>query len=113
IFGGNGSATPGPRDLHQEAPYSDEIAGLIDDEVRRLVDHAHDRARFILTTHRATLDRLAGALVERESLDEGELAEVFGELDKGAGIENVPVLDATRPGDRFVGRVDGRAVGVP
>ncbi|HEX6237658.1 MAG TPA: ATP-dependent zinc metalloprotease FtsH [Acidimicrobiales bacterium] len=110
---GNGSGTPGARELHQDASYSDEIAGLIDDEVRRLVDHAHDRARFILTTHRATLDRLAGALVERESLDEGELAEVFGELDKGAGIEDVPVLDVPRPGDRLVGRVDGRTTGVP
>ena len=47
------------RDYGHEATYSDEIAGLIDDEVRRLVDHAHDRARFILTTHRSTLDRLA------------------------------------------------------
>ena len=41
------------KDYGHEATYSDEIAGLIDDEVRRLIDHAHDRARFILTTHRA------------------------------------------------------------
>jgi cell division protease FtsH len=70
-----------------EATYSDEVAGLIDAEVRGLVDHAHDRARFILTTHRATLDRLASSLIERETLDDAELAEVFGDIDKGAGIE--------------------------
>jgi cell division protease FtsH len=75
------------RDYGHEATYSDDVAGLIDDEVRRLVDGAHDRARFILATHRATLDRLATSLVEKETLDDGELAEVFGDLDKGTGIE--------------------------
>ena len=83
------------RDYGHEPTYSDEIAGLIDDEVRRLVDHAHDRARFILSTHRATLDRLAAALVEKETLDDSDLAEVFGPLDKGTGID-VP-LDELEP----------------
>jgi cell division protease FtsH len=84
------------RDYGHEATYSDEIAGLIDDEVRRLVDHAHDRARFILTTHRSTLDRLAAALVDKETLDDGDLAEVFGDIDKGAGID-VPLDELQRP----------------
>jgi cell division protease FtsH len=75
------------RDTGHEASYSDEVAGLIDAEVRRLVDHAHDRARFILSTHRPTLDRLATALIEKETLDDADLAQVFGDLDKGAGIE--------------------------
>ena len=78
------------KDYGHEATYSDEVAGLIDDEVRRLVDHAHDRARFILTTHRSTLDRLASSLIEKETLDDGDLAQVFGDIDKGAGID-VPV----------------------
>jgi cell division protease FtsH len=86
------------RDYGHEPTYSDEIAGQIDDEVARLVDHAHDRARFILSTHRATLDRLAAALVEKETLDDGDLAEVFGDIDKGAGID-VPLdeLERTTP----------------
>jgi cell division protease FtsH len=84
------------KDYGHEATYSDEVAGLIDDEVRRLIDHAHDRARFILTTHRSTLDRLAASLVEKETLDDAELAEVFGDIDKGAGIE-VPVDGFERP----------------
>jgi cell division protease FtsH len=75
------------RDYGHEATYSDEVAGLIDDEVRRLVDAAHDRAKFILTTHRVTLDRLATSLVDKETLDDRDLAEVFGDLDKGTGIE--------------------------
>ncbi len=75
------------RDYGHEATYSDEVAGLIDDEVRRLIDAAHDRAKFILATHRATLDRLAMSLVDKETLDDRDLAEVFGDLDKGTGIE--------------------------
>ncbi len=75
------------RDYGHEATYSDEVASFIDDEVRRLIDGAHDRARFILTTHRSTLDRLAASLVEKETLDDADLAEVFGDIDKGAGIE--------------------------
>src|SRR5262245_472014 len=90
------------RDYGHEPTYSDEIAGLIDDEVRHLIDHAHDRARFILSTHRATLDRLAAALVEKETLDDSDLAEVFGPLDKGTGID-VPLDElepSARPGPR-------------
>ncbi|MDD9369033.1 MAG: ATP-dependent zinc metalloprotease FtsH [Acidimicrobiales bacterium] len=86
------------KDYGHEATYSDDVAGQIDDEVRRLVDYAHDRARFILTTHRSTLDRLASSLVEKETLDDGDLAQVFGDIDKGAGID-VPqgALQATSP----------------
>ena len=86
------------KDYGHEATYSDEIAGLIDDEVRRLIDHAHDRARFILTTHRSTLDRLAASLVEKETLDDADLADVFGDIDKGAGIDvSVEELERTAP----------------
>ena len=91
------------RDYGHEPTYSDEVASFIDDEVRRLIDGAHDRARFILSTHRATLDRLATSLVEKETLDDADLAQVFGDIDKGAGIE-VPIdeleLGTARPAPR-------------
>jgi cell division protease FtsH len=91
------------RDYGHEATYSDEVASFIDDEVRRLIEGAHDRARFILVTHRSTLDRLATSLVEKETLDDADLAEVFGDIDKGAGIE-LPVeeleLGTARPAPR-------------
>ncbi|MCP5030097.1 MAG: ATP-dependent metallopeptidase FtsH/Yme1/Tma family protein [Actinomycetia bacterium] len=60
-----------------ERDYSDDLAASIDVEVRRLVDEAHDEAREILTLHRATLDHLADALVEHETLDDAKLAELF------------------------------------
>ncbi len=74
------------REMGHEADYSAEVAGVVDAEVRRMVDTAHDRARAILSTHRSTLDVLATKLVEKETLDDTDLAEIFGPLDKGTGI---------------------------
>jgi cell division protease FtsH len=82
------------RDMGHEADYSPEIAGVVDAEVRALIDTAHDRARAILGAHRTTLDALAAALVEKETLDDADLAEVFGPLDKGTGVE-MPVPTPT------------------
>jgi cell division protease FtsH len=68
------------RDLGHQANYSNEVAARIDAEVRRLITAAHLQAREILVTHREVLDRLASALVERETLDTPELMEIFGDL---------------------------------
>ncbi len=68
------------RDLNHQANYSEEVAAVIDREVRRLIDEAHERARTVLRHHRDTLDRMARELVERETLDALDLAEVLGPL---------------------------------
>ena len=81
-------------DKGHEADYSPEVASVVDAEVRHLIDPAHDRARAILSTHRATLDVLAKALVEKETLEDSDLAEIFGPLDKGTGI-SVPEPEPT------------------
>ena len=57
-------------------------AASIDSEVRRLIDEAHSEAREILRIHRATLDALAAALIERETLDTPEVMEILGPLPK-------------------------------
>ncbi len=75
------------RDFGHEPTYSPSVAGTVDAEVRRLIDTAHDRARAILTAHRSTLQRMADKLVAQETLDDAELAAVFGEIDKGIGID--------------------------
>jgi cell division protease FtsH len=68
------------RDYGHQANYSNEVAGRIDEEVRVLIDQSHSQARAILTTHRATLDKLAASLVEKETLDTPELMEIIGKL---------------------------------
>lgn len=57
------------RDVGERQEYSEETARLIDQEIRRLVDEAKEQAGRVLAEHRAILDRLAAALVERETLD--------------------------------------------
>jgi cell division protease FtsH len=68
------------RDFGHQANYSQEVAASIDAEVRKLLDNAHEEARSILERHRKTLDALAAALIERETLDTPELMEILGEL---------------------------------
>ena len=69
----------GREHVHQ-ANYSEEGASVIDSEVAKLLSAAHDRAKRILVEYRATLDRLADALVERETLDETDLAVIFSDI---------------------------------
>jgi cell division protease FtsH len=53
--------------------YSERTAEQIDEEVRRLIDAIYSRVRQILTTRRADLDRMADALVKRETLTRDDL----------------------------------------
>ncbi|MBS1718936.1 MAG: ATP-dependent zinc metalloprotease FtsH [Armatimonadetes bacterium] len=61
----------------EEQNYSEEVAKVIDEEVRAIVEHAHQRAKDILTTHREQLDTLVQALLERETLDRDEFLAVM------------------------------------
>ena len=66
------------RDLMDQKDYSDETAKQIDDEVRRLVNEAYERAKKMLTENRDKLDKLAQALVEKEVLDIDEAKILLG-----------------------------------
>jgi cell division protease FtsH len=68
----------------QQVRVSEETVALIDTEVRRLVEDAYQDAVRLLSAHREELDRLAGALVEREDLDRPEIVAVL------AGAETAP-----------------------
>ncbi len=72
------------RDMGASRDYSDNIAETIDDEVRKLIDQAHDEAWQVLNTNRDTLDKLATALLEKETLDHTQLAAIF------EGVEKLP-----------------------
>jgi len=61
------------RDLVETRNYSEEIAYEIDKEVRRIIDECYVRARAILSDNREKLERIAKALLERESLEGEEL----------------------------------------
>jgi cell division protease FtsH len=57
------------REFSATADYSDEIAREIDDEIRRIVEEAHQTARQVLSDRRSDLDRLSRTLLERETIE--------------------------------------------
>jgi cell division protease FtsH len=68
------------RDYNDERNYSEEVAKMIDEEVRNIVDRCHQRATDLLTMHRQKLDAVVQALLERETLSREEfLAVMAGE----------------------------------
>ena len=60
------------REFSTEPDYSDEIAREIDDEVRRIIESAHKRARAILTEHQHDLTNISTILVKRETIEKEE-----------------------------------------
>jgi cell division protease FtsH len=94
------------REFSTEPDYSNEIAREIDDEVRRIVESAHQRARTILTDHKADLEKISEILVKRETIEKEEFlalldgkneVEVFGSEEPPA--PELPIPPAT-PADR-------------
>jgi cell division protease FtsH len=57
------------REFSAEPDYSDEIAREIDDEIRRIVEAAHQTAKDLLTEKRDELDTISKILLERETID--------------------------------------------
>jgi cell division protease FtsH len=66
------------REFAQHRPdYSEKTAVDIDDEIKRIIEDQHGRAKGVLTERREALDRLAQALLERETLDHEEIRAVI------------------------------------
>jgi len=73
------------RDFGHEADYSEEIAREIDDEIRRIVEAAHERAREVLTSHIDELQSMSKILIQYETFD----ADQFQRLLSGEAPEEV------------------------
>ncbi|TMK39465.1 MAG: ATP-dependent zinc metalloprotease FtsH [Actinobacteria bacterium] len=95
------------REFSAEPDYSDEIAREIDDEVRRIIEAAHQRAKDILTEHRSRLETMSEILVKRETIEKEEFeallagkdeVEVFGSEEPPAPELPAPPAPADRPG---------------
>ena len=125
VFGHNRGQPFLGREFNAEPDYSDEIAREIDDEIRRVVEEAHQSARTILNERRERLEEISRILLERETIDADEFValidgaseeEVFGssggdeepdetpapdredETAKGTGREGPRTLPPPRPG---------------
>jgi cell division protease FtsH len=122
VFGHDRSMPFLGREFSAEPDYSDEIAREIDDEIRRIVEEAHQSAKDILAERREGLDRISKILLERETIDSVQFEkllegaseeEVFGaedaeeaegaeeappEAEKGTGREGPRPVPRPRPG---------------
>ena len=70
------------RDMGHQRDYSEQVAAVVDEEVRRLVDDAHEEAWHAVNDNRDILDRLVLDLLEKETLNAAELAEIFKDVRK-------------------------------
>ena len=70
------------RDYTRGQEMSDDVAAAIDAEIRMLINQAHEEARSIITTHRTALDRIAEVLLDKETIDGDEIAEVLSDVPK-------------------------------
>lgn len=72
------------RDLAQSKDYSEDTAMAIDREMRVFIETAEKKAKEILTGHRAQLDTLASALLDKEIVDGPEMDRIIGWVDDDA-----------------------------
>jgi cell division protease FtsH len=91
------------REMSAEPDYSEEVAREIDEEIRRVIEEAHERALAVLKEHMDELHRLSAILIERETIDKDQ----FLRLLEGASEEDVfadepapPAPEAEKPKER-------------
>ncbi|HVW16826.1 MAG TPA: cell division protein FtsH, partial [Solirubrobacteraceae bacterium] len=95
------------REFSAEPDYSDEIAREIDDEIRRIVEGAHTRARDILTEHRTSLGTISEILLKRETIEKEQFEALLAgksELDVFGSEESEPPAPPSSPTPERVGR---------
>ncbi len=68
------------RDMGHVRDYSEEVAAAIDEEVRTFIETAHQEAYEVLVANRDVLDALVLELLEKETLDKGQIDEIFASL---------------------------------
>jgi cell division protease FtsH len=118
VFGHDRSMPFLGREFSAEPDYSDEIAREIDDEIRRVVEEAHQTARDILTQHRDALDQISKVLLERETIEANEFERLLAGDDPdevfGAGEEaEAPKPPEIEPEPRKPGREGPRPLPRP
>jgi cell division protease FtsH len=109
VFGHDRSQPFLGREFSSEPDYSDEIAREIDDEIRRIVEEAHQTAKDILVERRGALDTISKILLERETIDAEQFAklldgapadEVFGDEEEETRVPDEPEAEAEKSASR-------------
>src|SRR5262249_34117940 len=86
------------RDYGAEADYSEEIAREIDDEIRRVIEEAHELALNVLREHMEDLHKISQILIERETIDRDQFERrLAGEDGEAVFREEKPAMEAPKP----------------
>jgi cell division protease FtsH len=88
------------RSMGNQADYSLEVAHEIDEEVRKLIEAAHNEAWEILRTYRDVLDDLVFELLEKETLTRKDLTRIFGSVEKRPRITIFNDFGGRTPSDK-------------
>ncbi len=65
------------REISEQRNYSEKVAEQIDEEVRRIIDHAYQTAKKVLTENRAKLDQVVRVVLEQETIEGEDLAKLL------------------------------------
>ena len=88
------------REMSAEPDYSEEIAREIDDEIRRIIEEAHETATRVLNEHIDELHRISMILIERETIDKDQFERLLaGETEESVFAEEAPAAPTPAPAD--------------
>jgi cell division protease FtsH len=85
------------REMGNEPDYSEEIAREIDDEIRRVIEEAHELAVGTLKAHMDELHRVSGILIERETIDKDQFERLLAGEDEGSVFPDEETGPETEP----------------
>ena len=68
------------RDYGHQRDYSENLAAVVDGEIRKLIENAHQEAFDILVANRESLDAMVVVLLEKETINKEEIAEIFANV---------------------------------
>jgi cell division protease FtsH len=91
------------REMSAEPDYSEEVAREIDEEIRRVIEEAHERALAVLREHMDELHRLSAILIERETIDKDQFLRLLeGATEEEVFADETPVTapEAEKPKER-------------
>jgi len=106
------------REIGEQRNYSDDVAKLIDEEVRTIIDRGYARALEVLTLHRDRLTALADRLIVEETVESEEFEKFFADLpdprrEPGASMTPTPLAGARPTRRAKVAKVARRAAPKP
>src|SRR2546428_162303 len=88
------------REMGNEPDYSEEIAREIDDEIRRVIEDAHENALRVLREHMDELHKISAILIERETIDRDQYERLLaGEDEAGVFPDQAPAQPQPPAGD--------------